>query len=178
MKIRWSKLLNFLMMLLFIIILSGFQSTFWYQLFGTVPAPMLWMCLIVYIALYRKLYPAIFTIYLMALALTGFTVMPMKMLLVCLLLVYLILYSIRSRVFWEGPAYYTIMCTLACFSYHVIYFTASWLLERNPAPISFIDRTIQVALTPAFGFPMFWILNKIDKFTRDDLTLESGGFDL
>lgn len=178
MKIRWSKLINFLIMLLLLVVLSGFQSTFWYQLFGTVPAPMLWLCLIVYIALYRKLYPAVFTIYVMALALTGFTVMPMKMLLVCLLLVYLILYSIRSRVFWEGPAYYTIMCTIACFSYHVIYFFSSWILERNPVSISILDRVIQMALTPAFGIPMFWLLTKIDKLTRDDLSYDSRGLDL
>jgi hypothetical protein len=177
-KIRWSKLINFMIMLLLLVILSGFQSTFWYQLFGTVPAPMLWLCLIVYIVLYRKLYPGLFTVYVMAMALTGFTVMPIKMLLVCLLLVYLILYSIRSRVFWEGPAYYTIMCTLACFSYHLIYFVTSWILERNPAPASFVDRFIQLALTPAFGIPMFWLLTKIDKLTRDDLSLESGGLDL
>jgi hypothetical protein len=177
-KIRWSQLFNFLIMVLLLIVLSAFQSTFWYQLFGTVPSPMLWLCLIVYVALYRKLYPAVFTISVMALALTGFTVMPIKMLLVCLLLVYLILYSIRSRVFWEGPAYYTIMCTLACFSYHVIYFGVSWLLERNPAPLGLLDRFIQVAFTPAFGLPMYWMLSKIDKFTKDDLSLDSGGFDL
>jgi hypothetical protein len=158
--------------------LSGFQNTFWYQLFGSVPAPLLWLCLVVYVSLYRKLYPAVFTIYVMALALGGFTVMPIKMLLVCLLLVYLIMYSIRSRVFWEGPAYYTIMCTLAAFSYHVIYFFGSWILERNPAPVDFLDRLIQLALTPAFGIPMFWLLTKIDKMTLEELSPESGGLEL
>jgi len=177
-KIRWSKLLNFFVMMLLLLLLSGFQSTFWYQLFGSVPAPMLWLCLIVYVALYRKFYPAIFTIYIMAIALTSFTVMPIKMLLPCLLAVYLILYSIRSRVFWEGSAYYTIMCTLAAISYHVIYFIGSWLIERNPAPINFLDRVVQLALTPAFGVPMFWLLTKIDKLSKDDVPFESRGLDL
>lgn len=178
MKIKWSKVFNILIMLLVLVILAGFQGTFWYQLFGAVPAPMLWLCVLVYVALYRKLYPAVFTIYIMALALTGFTVMPLKMLLVCFLLVYLILYSIRSRVFWEGPAYFTIMCTLAAFSFHFIYFFGSWILERNSAPISFWDRTLQVLLTPAIGVPMYWLLTKIDKMTRNDLSLEPGGLDL
>ncbi|MBK9321759.1 MAG: hypothetical protein IPM97_02180 [Bdellovibrionaceae bacterium] len=178
MKIPWSKLINFFILLLLLLLLSGFQSTFWYQLFGTVQAPMLWLCLIVYVALYRKFYHAIFTTYIMAIALTGFTAMPIKMLLPCLLAVYLILYSIRSRVFWEGPAYYTIMCTLATFSYHVVYFAASWLIERNPTSVNFLDRFIQLALTPAFGIPMFWLLTKIDKMTRDDMSYDSRGFDL
>jgi len=177
-KIKWNKLINLMIMVLLMVILSGFQNTFWYQVFGTVPGPMLWLCLIVYISLYRKLYFAVFTVYVMALTLTGFTVLPIKMLLICLLLVYLIMYSIRSRVFWEGPAYYTIMCTLAAFSYHVIYFFGSLILEKNPAPLALLDRLIQVALTPAFGVPMFRLLTKIDKMTLEELSPEAGGFDL
>jgi hypothetical protein len=177
-KIRWNKVLNFFLLLLALVVLAGFQSTFWYQLFGTVPAPMLWLCLIVYVALYRKLYSALFIIYTMSLALMGFTVMPMKMLLMCLLLVYLILYSIRSRVFWEGPAYYTIMCCVASLSYHVIYFFSSLVIERNSAPIEFWDRIIQLGLTPAVCLPMFWVLMKIDKLTLDEMTPESRGYEL
>lgn len=178
MKIPWSKWINFVVLLIFLAFLAGLQSTFWFQLFGTVPAPMLWLCLIVYVALYRKLYAALFMIYIMALALTGFTAMPLKMLFINLLVVYLILYSIRSRVFWEGPAYYTIMCTLAAFSYHVTYLVSSWLLERNPAPLDLLERLIQLALTPAFGIPLFWLLTRIDKATLPELSPDSGGLDL
>jgi hypothetical protein len=177
-KIRWNKVLNFLLLMILLVILAGFQSTFWYQLFGTVPAPMLWLCLIVYVTLYRKLYGALFTIYVMSLVLMGFTVMPMKMLLLTLLLVFFILYSIRSRVFWEGPAYYTLMCCVAAFSYHAIYFFGSWMMERNSAPLDFWDRIIQLVLTPAFCVPLFTILSKIDKLTLDELTTETRGYDL
>ena len=178
MKIPWSKVFNFILLLIVLVFVAGFQSTFWYQLFGTVPAPMLWLCLIVYVTLYRKLYGALFTIYVMSLALMGFSVIPMKMLLVSLLLVYLIMYSIRSRVFWEGPAYYTIMCCVASFSYHVIYFFSSWIIERNPVPLDFIDRIVQLALTPAFCVPMYWLLVKIDKMTLDETSSDTRGFEL
>lgn len=178
MKIRWNKILNFLLLLVVLVFVAGFQNTFWYQVFGTVPAPMLWLCLIVYVTLYRKLYGALFTVYVMSLALTGFSAIPIKMLLISLLLVYLILYSIRSRVFWEGPAYYTIMCTLATFSYQVIYFFSSWVIERNPASVDFLDRLVQLALTPAFCVPMYWLLMKIDKMTLRDMSSESRGFEL
>lgn len=178
MKIRWSYVLNFILLLIVLIFVAGFQNTFWYQLFGTVPAPMLWLSLIVYVILYRKLYGALFTIYIMSFALMGFTIIPMKMLLISLLLVYLILYSIRSRVFWEGPAYYTIMCGLASFSYHVIYFFSSWIIERNPVPVDFLDRIVQLALTPAFCVPMYWVLVKIDKMTLEESSSETRGFEL
>jgi len=177
-KIQWSKVLNFILLLFVLVFSAGFQSTFWYQLFGTVPAPMLWLCLIVYVTLYRKLYSALFTIYVMSLVLMGFSAIPMKMLLVSLLLVYLILYSIRSRVFWEGPAYYTIMCCVASFSYHVIYFFSSWIIERNSVPVDFLDRIVQLALTPAFCVPMYWVLTKIDKMTLEEMSSETRGFEL
>lgn len=178
MKIRWSNILNFILLLLVLVVVSGFQSTFWYQLFGTVPAPMLWLCLVVYVSLYRKLYGALFMIYFMCLTIMGFTIIPMKMLLMTLLLVYLILYSIRSRVFWEGPAYYTIMCSVAAFSYHIIYFFSSLLVERNPASVDFLDRIIQLALTPMFCVPMYWILLKIDKMTLEEMSPEPRGYEL
>lgn len=164
--------------MLLLVVLAGFQSTFWYQLFGTLPAPMLWLCLIVYVSLYRKLYGALFTVYAMSLALMGFTVMPIKMLLLTLLLVFFILYSIRSRVFWEGSAYYALMCGVASVSYHVIYFFGSWIMERNSAPLEFWDRIIQLVLTPAFCFPLFALLSKIDKMTLDEMTTETRGYGL
>lgn len=178
MKIRWNRVLNFLLLLVILVFVAGFQSTFWYQLFGTVPTPMLWLCLIVYVILYRGLYGALFSIYVMSLVLMGFSMIPMKMFLVSLLLVYCILYSIRSRVFWEGPVYYTLMCSIGAFSYHVIYFFSSWIIERNPAPVDFIDRLLQLALTPAFCVPMYWVLVKMDKLTLKDMSSESRGFEL
>ncbi len=178
MKIHWNKVLNFILLLLVLVLVAGFQNTFWYQLFGLVPTPMLWLSLIVYVAIYRKLYSALFIICIMSLAIMGFTAMPIKMLLICLLLVYLILYSIRSRVFWEGPAYYTIMCCVAAFSYHVTYFFSSLVIEKNSAPIEFWNRLIQLGLTPAFCIPMFWVLMKIDKLTLDEMTPESRGYEL
>lgn len=178
MKIPWNKLFNFLFLILAMVLLAGFQNTFWFQLFGSVPAPMLWLCLVVYVTLNRKLYRGLFTVYVLGLAIMGFTVMPMKMLLISLFLVYFILYSIRSRVFWEGPVYYTIMCTLAAFSYHVIYFFHSWIFEKNPAPVDFLDRFVQLLLTPAFCFPLFWLLTRIDKMTSEEMTPESRGLEL
>lgn len=178
MKIHWNKLLNFLLLLLLMTVLAGFQNTFWYQLFGTMPTPMLWLCVIVYVAVYRKLYPALFTIYILGLALMGFTAMPIKVLLVTLLTVYFVLYTIRSRVFWDGPIYYTMMCAVAAASYHVIYFFLSWMIEKNSAALNLWDRLIQIILTPAFGVPLFWLLTRIDKATWDDSSMESGGLNL
>lgn len=178
MKIRWNATLNFLIFLALLLLIAGIQTTLWFQFVGNTPAPLLWLNLIVYMILYRKPYPAIFTIYAMGAVLLIFTAMPLKMMLFSLLLLFILVYGIKSRVFWTGSGYFTIMCGFSAVAYHLIYFLLSMVLEKNPASFEFLDRLVQIILTPAFGLPMYWVLAKIDKVTQDEFVHEPGGFDL
>lgn len=178
MKLRWTFLLNFLMLVTVLVALCGFQTTFWFQAFGKVPPPLLWLNLIVYVALYRKPFPAIFTIYALGFILLTFTAMPLKMMWISLLILFTLVYLIKSRVFWSGSGYYTIMCGLSVVAYHLIYFCSSMVLEKNPASFEFVDRLAQIILTPSFAFPIYWILAKLDKATQDELVHEPGGLEL
>ncbi|WP_413584618.1 hypothetical protein [Bdellovibrio sp. HCB274] len=178
MKIRWNATLNFFILLAILLIVAGIQTTLWFQFFGNVPAPLLWLNLIVYLTLYRKPFPAIFTIYAMGAILLIFTGMPLKMMLFSLLILFTLVYGIKSRVFWSGAGYYTIMCGFSAVAYHLIYFLLSMVLEKNPASFEIVDRLVQIILTPSFALPMYWILAKIDKLTQDELVHEPGGLDL
>ena len=178
MKIRWNATLNFLFFMAVLLMVAGLQTTFWFQIFGNVPAPLLWLNLIVYVTLYRKPFPAIFTIYAMAFVLLTFTAMPLKMMWISLLILFTLVYGIKSRVFWSGSGYYTIMCGFSAVAYHLIYFFISMVLEKNPASFEIVDRLVQIILTPSFAFPMYWILAKIDKISQDELVHEPGGWEL
>lgn len=178
MKIRWNALLNFLALFALLLLLAGFQTTFWFQLFGNVPAPLLWLNLVVYVILYRKPVPAIFTIYAMGFILLTFTAMPLKMMWFSLLILFTLVYGIKSRVFWSGSGYYTIMCTFSAVAYHLIYFTGSMVLEKNPASFEIVDRVVQIILTPSFAFPLYWLLAKVDRVSQDELVHEPGGLEL
>ncbi len=178
MKIRWTFLLNFLIFMAALLAVAGFQTAFWFQLFGNVPAPLLWLNLIVYVTLYRKPFPAIFTIYAMGFVLLTFTAMPLKMMWISLLILFTLVYLIKSRVFWSGSGYYTIMCGFSAVAYHLIYFFSSMVLEKNPASFEIVDRLVQIVLTPSFAFPMYWILSKLDRVTQDELVHEPGGLEL
>lgn len=178
MKLRWTFLLNFLMLVAVLLAVAGFQTTFWFQILGNVPAPLLWLNVIVYVTLYRKPFPAIFTIYAMGFILLTFTAMPLKMMWISLLILFTLVYLIKSRVFWSGSGYYTIMCGFSAVAYHLIYFFSSMVLEKNPASFEIVDRLVQIILTPSFAFPMYWILAKLDKVTQDELMHEPGGLEL
>lgn len=178
MKIRWNIILNFLVLFAVLLVTAGLQTTLWYQLFNEVPSPLLWLNLIVYVILYRKPYPAIFTIYAMGFVLLTFTAMPLKMMWITLLVLFTLVYGIKTRVFWSGSGYYTIMCAFSAVAYHVIYFVSSMVMEKNPASFEIVDRIVQLILTPSFAFPMYWVLAKIDKISQDDLVHEPGGLEI
>lgn len=178
MKIRWNTLLNFLTLLAILICVAGFQTTLWFQIFGNVPAPLLWLNLVVYVILYRRPGPAILMIYAIGFILLAFTAMPLKMMWISLLILFTLVYGIKRRVFWTGSGYYTIMCTFSAVAYHLIFFLGSQVLERNPASFEIVDRLVQIVLTPSFAFPMYWALSKIDRVTQDDLLHEPGGLEL
>lgn len=178
MKIRWNLILNFLVLFVSLILLAGIQTTLWFQLFGNVPSPLLWLNLAVYVILYRKPFPAIFTIYAMGFILLAFTAMPLKMIWFNLLILFLLVYGIKTRVFWTGSGYYTIMCAFSAVAYHLIYFFTSLVAEKNPASFDILERGVQIILTPSFAFPMYWVLSKIDRISQDELMHEPRGWEL
>jgi len=176
-KLRWNFMLNFLITIAVLLALVGFQTTFWYQVLGTIPAPMLWLNLVVYIILYRKPAPAIMTIYAMGFILMSFTSMPLRMMWINLLILFIIVYGIKSRVFWSGSRYYAIMSAFSCFMFQVIYLSTSMAIERSPASFEIADRLIQIIITPLFALPMYGFLWKLDTLTQSELH-ESGGLNI
>ena len=178
MKIRWNTIFNSAALLGVLILIAGFQTTFWFQLFGNTPAPLLWINLMVYVVLYRKPFPAVISVYVMGFILLSFTGMPLKMMWITLLILFVLINGIKSRVFWSGSGYYTIMSAFAAVAYHLIFFFTSMAVEKNPASFELVDRVVQIILTPSFAFPMYWMLAKIDKLTQDELVHEPGGLEL
>lgn len=159
-------------------VLCGLETTFWFQLFGSVPAPLLWINLLIYIALYRKPTLAICVIYALGYIATSFTLMPLKMMFVNLAILFTLVYLIKSRFFWAGSGYYTIMCLFGAVAHHLTYFLTSLLLEPSHTAFQPMDRIVQIILTPSFAFPMYWVLARMDRWTRCEMLQESGGVEL
>lgn len=175
---KWNYTLNFLLLALFMMVLCGLETSFWFQLFGNVPSPLLWINLLIYIALYRRPYLAIWLIYALGFVAASFTLMPLKMMFVNLLILFTLVYLIKSRFFWSGSGYYTIMCLFGAVAYHVIYFLTSFALEPTHTSFQPLERVVQIILTPSFAFPMYWVLARMDRQTHCEMLQESGGVEL
>jgi hypothetical protein len=156
---------NLLLIILLTLVFSGFQTTFWYQLFGSVPAPLLWLNLVLYMILYRRPIEGILTIYLVAAFLRPFTAMPLGVLWLNLLVVFALLGFVKKRVFWPGSRYFFVASIGITLAYHISYFVISHWFEINPAPVSFFNRFFEIVFTALTAVPVYTACSWLDQVT-------------
>lgn len=167
--------LNLFMIFLIALFLSGLQTTFWFQIFGSLPAPQFWLIMILYLILYRKPFEGIMTIYFVGLVLNPFTAMPLGMIWMTLFILFICMSFVKKRVFWPGSRYFLMAAFGLSVAYHIVYFILSRWFEANPAPISFFHRFFEIVFTSLISVPMYSILSGMDQLTNKEILPESGG---
>lgn len=166
--------LNLLLIFLLTILLSGFQTTFWFQIFGNLPSPLLWLNLVLYLILYRKSLEAILTVYGIGLLLQPFTAMPLGYLWLNLLIAFIVITFVKKRVFWTGSRYFFLASIGIGLTYHLSYFLISQGLERNPAALNLVHRSFEIIFTALASIPMYALLAWIDQITHKEILPEGG----
>jgi hypothetical protein len=162
------------LVLLLVIFLAAFQTTFWFQVLGKFPSPLIWLNVVTFLALYRNPFNAIFMIYLIGYTLCRFTAMPFALMSTSLLLLTSLILLVKKRVFWPGSGYYWMACLFSSFSFQLCYIISSHFIENQATEILFFDRLIQIMITPLFALPIYWIMNKIEKISDKEIAMESG----
>lgn len=158
----WSGLLHFFLIYLIALVMAGLQTTVWFQIFGSITAPLLWLVVFTYVALYREGFAAAFQLMVMALMLAAFSGISVKTFYLGLLIYFIVIYFVKSRVFWSGSGYFLMMVTLGAFTYHVIFYILSYIVEKNLADLLILERLTQILLTPSFAIPLYWLLTGVD----------------
>ncbi|MEZ0392651.1 MAG: hypothetical protein ACAH59_10570 [Pseudobdellovibrionaceae bacterium] len=169
--------LNLLLVLLMTLILCGAQTTFWFQIFGSLPAPLLWLNLVLYLILYRKPLEGIATIYLVALFLRPFSAMPLGVLWLTLLIVFSVMSFVKKRVFWPGSRYFLMASFGIGICYHLAYFIISKWFESNPATVSLFHRFFEIVFTALTSIPLYIVFAWMDRMTNKETLPESGGLE-
>jgi hypothetical protein len=169
--------LNLVLMMAMGLLLSGLQTTFWFQIFGSLPAPLLWLNLVLYLILYRKPMEGILSIYLLGLFLRPFTAMPLGILWLDLLAVFAVMSFIKKRVFWPSSRYFVMASFGIGLCYHLAYFLSSHWFESNPATISFFHRFFEIIFTTVTSLPIYISLSWLDGITHKETLPESGNLD-
>ncbi len=168
-------LLHALGLLILIALGTGFQTSLWAQLFGTLPGPLIWILFFLYLALYRKPTEAIGLSYLCAAQVYFFGWIPFGVLVTNIVVVYSVVYLVKERIFWPGHRYFITASFLATLLYQIIYLLNSWLFELIPVrDFMFFERLFQVIITPLFAGPIYYILKTWDRLTDQTPLIESG----
>lgn len=151
------------------------QTTLWPMMFGDIPAPQLWLMIITYIGIYRQPTEGLITAYILGYLMTAFTLMPLKIILISVLLVFGVVYLIRSRLFWGGNGYFTMMVAIALVTHHLGYIFISRFMENNPTGIDFMTRFQQILITPIFSLIIYKLLQIHEKKIIHDYVSDPRG---
>ncbi len=172
----WSLVLHFILISALGLLLAGFQTSFWFQMFGEVAPPLLWLVLFTYIIIYRTGMAALLQLVVLGMLLAYFSGVSLKVFYLCLLSYYCVIYFIKSRIFWSGAGYFLMMCSLGSIFYHVIFSVVTIMIERSRPEWLLVERATQILLTPAFAFPFFWLMQRLDSvFFYSELKAEVTG---
>lgn len=156
--------LNLLVLLILSALVCGFQTTF---LPATLPfsvTPGLWILPVSYVAIYRRVSFSVAFAYLNSILLTGFTGMPLGILLVTHIVLILLANFARTRIFWPTLSYFLLLTLGQIVLYQVCFILLSRMSEPvTHAQLSWRELFASVVFVPIFSPVVFWLGRKLDQ---------------
>ncbi|MEQ1878626.1 MAG: hypothetical protein ABL958_18430 [Bdellovibrionia bacterium] len=172
MTARRRQILRLFIYLMLTLLMCGFQTSFWYQMFGGMPSPLLWLTLIVYLSVYRDTNEGLISVFLVAMTLSVFTAMPEGLLTIIILILFFGARFFRSRIFWPGPTYFMLVCAGAVPVFSISHILLSLYFEPNPLTRPDIVRwglqTCETTIAALLVFPAYEWIDEFLKETGDE----------
>ena len=161
-------------MILTAMVLSAAQTSLWFLVLGHFPPPMFWLIVLVYVSVTRPLWEATVMTYLLSLTMVPFTAAPFEAVLVFCLLLTVLIFLFRERVFWGGPTYFMMMVAGTSLAAPLIYWAVSRWIDKSPLSIPDIfDWLLSGCLTALFSLPMYRLYQWFDHIASQDAGTES-----
>lgn len=171
MKERLLRAANIFLMILSVVLLGTIQSSFWFQVFGYIPAPALWIPGLIFIAIFRTSLEAMIVTAVFGFALSTMTAMSDGLLLSAMYMVTIGSRLFRKRIFWSSNSYTMILCGFSAFFFHVFYWIISLLFEATKLTSpQMIDWIAESLLTSLFAPTLFALFHWIDRITGQEET--------
>lgn len=159
-------------------IFCAFQTSFWTVLIEFLPAPQLWLILLVFIFLKWPSTSAIFYAYLLGYILTLFSMMPLKMSWLSILGIFGFVWIFKTRIHSSSLFLFAVLCGACSLFYSVIYIAISSYLETNKTSFLFFDRVLQAGVTFLVSLAVYSALDMIDRLFATQETWTSDAKDL
>ena len=175
MKERLLKAANILLMLLTVVLLGTIQSSFWFQVFGYIPAPALWVPALIFVAIFRSGIEAILLSTLFSFGLSTMTAMPPGLLVTSIFLVTVCARVFRKRIYWPTSSYTMIVCGFGALFFHIFYLILSLIVETTKlSSPEIVDWIAEGLLTSLFAPTLFVLFHWIDRLTGQDEPSSAG----
>ncbi|MFN8845271.1 MAG: hypothetical protein ACK5V3_13185 [Bdellovibrionales bacterium] len=160
------KLIYILGLLALLLLLSAFQTVFWYQTIGRLSPPLLWLCIINYVILARREPQSLLLVYVLAIAASSMSSIGVGVFLIVLFSYYWLVVIVKNHFYIDSLGYFVLINFSGSAAFHIIFYVVSQLMENLGTPLLFFDRLTQVMLTPLFSVPVYWMLKKWERITR------------
>lgn len=174
-KLRF-RFRNWGLLFLTALLLCSFQTTFWFQLVGSIPAPLLWLNLLLYLSLFRTRTEAVLINYFLGLALASYTSLVTGTFLLLILVLTFCTHLVKERIFWPSTRYFVgASFLLTCF-YQFCILAFSYYFDPLTFDWNIWPRIVEILLTPLFAAPVYMLLQWVDRLTeRESMGERSGG---
>lgn len=154
---------------LWTLFLAGVQTVMWPLLTGGgVPAPQLWLNMILYLVLFRPLTEAMLWSYGLALLLNPFTSLPLGFFWAYLFVLLPAAHLVKSHAFWPSARYFAMASLLMSFAWHVLVLISTRLIESRWTDPHLFLRFTEIILTPLVAYPQYFIMRWMDKLTAEE----------
>ncbi len=178
-----KKLLLYLLYIIGLQLITAFitsaQTSLWFNFFGSLAGPMLWLLILVYINLYKKPVEAILLSYFVGIQIYYFGWIPIGFLFSLILILFALTWLVKERIFWPGHSYFIYASIASVVAYHFLYITFSWGLETiHVKEFNLLDRIFQCLITPIFAVPVFYTLKLLERLTDQTPLIETGEYQL
>lgn len=153
-----------------VMLLCGIQTTVWPVLFGHIQSPQLWLPWVIFLALYRPHFEALFMAYFFGLIMLGFTSLGIKIIWPALLVLVGVTSFTKNKLFWPGLRYFMIASVLSCVLWNVTILILSAIMESPPAPLVLIERTLEFLLTVLASPIVYALMMGLEKFRPQEFS--------
>ena len=153
----------------------GFQCSLWLQTLGSTPPPLMWVPFLVYFSLYRHRIESILAVYVLCAVLSGFSAMPLGLLLVAQIIIYFGIDMFKQRIFWGGASFFAPVVGAVAVIFPLLNLALSWLFDKNPVrELGLFTNILSALFTVLVSFPMYSFFGRIDTWTHKELPTEAG----
>lgn len=167
---------NYLLFMGFLALFVAFQNSVWFQVLGSLPAPQMWIPVLVFWCIYREPHESVIMTYLLTAMISTQTSLTFAMFLSINICIFASVWLIKQRFYWSGSGFYLLMSGVSTLLFFMLHTLFSLLLESNPLrQPEWFSWILSPLLTMFFALTFYYVFFLFDRITSKQIPREASG---